>query len=124
MRSTCVLSDVIFWSHIFRQPWAFESREYLRALAVGKEISFTSSHSLPSNDDVPRDIGTAEIAGLDLASDLLKNGWAKLKETKREPNDEDLKRREHENEAKAAGKGLWNPHGPVVCKLLLSSFAC
>lgn len=99
---------------ICAQPWAFESREFLRALAVGKEISFTSSHSLPSNDDVPRDLGVAEIGGLDLASELLKNGWAKLKEMKREPTDEDLKKRELENEAKAAGKGLWNPHGPQV----------
>jgi hypothetical protein len=87
----------------------------LRAFAVGKEISFTSSHSLPTNDDVPRDLGIAEIGGLDLASELLKNGWAKLKEIKREATDEDLKKRELENEAKAAGKGLWNPHGPQVC---------
>lgn len=93
------------------EPWAFESREFLRAFTVGKEISFTSSHSLPSNDEVPRDLGNAEIAGVDLASELLKNGWAKLKEIKREPTDEDLKKRELENEAKAAGKGLWNPHG-------------
>ncbi|KAF8070533.1 hypothetical protein FPV67DRAFT_1025672 [Lyophyllum atratum] len=94
------------------EPWAFESREFLRAFAVGKEISFTSAHSLPSNDDVPRDLGSAEIGGVDLASELLKNGWAKMKEVKREPTDEDLRKRELENEAKAAGKGFWNPHGP------------
>ncbi|KAK0504683.1 hypothetical protein EDD18DRAFT_308303 [Armillaria luteobubalina] len=94
------------------EPWAFESREFLRALTVGKEISFTSTHSLPTNDDMPRDFGTAEIGGLDVASELLKNGWAKVKEIKREPIDEDTRKRELENEAKAAGKGLWNPHGP------------
>lgn len=94
------------------EPWAFESREFLRALAVGKEISFTSTHSLPPNDDMPRDFGTAEIGGVDIASELLKNGWAKVKEIKREPTDEDTRKRELENEAKSAGKGLWNPHGP------------
>ncbi|KAF9451944.1 hypothetical protein P691DRAFT_756827 [Macrolepiota fuliginosa MF-IS2] len=94
------------------EPWAYESREFLRTLAVGKEVSFASIHSLPSNDDVPRDIGTAEINGLDLASEILKNGWAKLKESKREPTPEDLKRKDLENEAKAAGKGVWNAHGP------------
>ncbi|KAF8893956.1 hypothetical protein BD779DRAFT_1504456 [Infundibulicybe gibba] len=94
------------------EAWAFESREFMRALAVGKEISFISTHSLPSNDDTPRDIGNAEIGGVDLASELLKNGWAKLKDVKREPNDEDIKKRELESEAKSAGKGLWNPHGP------------
>ncbi|KAJ6625540.1 hypothetical protein B0H10DRAFT_2312806 [Mycena sp. CBHHK59/15] len=73
------------------EPWAFESREFLR---------------------VTRDFGTAEIGGHELASELLRNGWAKLKETKREPTDEDLRRRELESEAKSSGKGLWNPHGP------------
>ncbi|KAF8919792.1 hypothetical protein CPB85DRAFT_720768 [Mucidula mucida] len=94
------------------EPWAFESREFLRALAVGKEITFVSTHSLPPNDEIPRDFGTAEIGGHDVASELLKNGWAKAKELKRDPTDEDTRKRELENEAKAAGKGQWNPHGP------------
>ncbi|KAI0661175.1 transcription factor [Cubamyces menziesii] len=94
------------------EDWAFESREFLRALAVGKPVTFTSTHALPPSDDVPRDIGTAEINGVDLASELLKNGWAKLKELKRDPTDEDARKREIEAEARAAGKGIWNPHGP------------
>ncbi|KAF8967855.1 hypothetical protein BDZ97DRAFT_1801575 [Flammula alnicola] len=93
------------------EPWAFESRDFLRQLAVGKEITFTSIHSLPSNDDIPRDLGNAEIGGVDLSSELLKNGWAKLKEFKREATEEDNKKKEIENEAKATGKGIWNPHG-------------
>ncbi|OJT09282.1 nuclease domain-containing protein 1 [Trametes pubescens] len=94
------------------EDWAFESREFLRALTVGKPVSFTSTHSLPTNDDVPRDIGSAEINGVDLASELLKNGWAKLKEFKRDPTEEDLRKKDIEAEARAAGKGVWNPHGP------------
>ncbi|KAF9566683.1 transcription factor [Agrocybe pediades] len=93
------------------EPWAFESREFLRQLAVGKEVTFTSIHSLPTNDDVPRDLGNAEIGGVDLTSEVLRNGWAKLKELKREPTEEDNKKKELEAEAKAAGKGIWNPHG-------------
>ncbi|CAL1707496.1 unnamed protein product [Somion occarium] len=54
----------------------------------------------------------SEINGVDLASELLKNGWAKLKELKREPTEDDLRKRDIEAEAKAAGKGIWNPHGP------------
>jgi staphylococcal nuclease domain-containing protein 1 len=103
------------WPDFFNQPWAFESRDFLRALAVGKEISFVSTHSLPPNDDVARDFGTAEIGGLDVGSELLRNGWAKIKEIKRDPTEEDLKKRDLEAEAKGAGKGLWNPHGPKVC---------
>ncbi|KIJ67884.1 hypothetical protein HYDPIDRAFT_25347 [Hydnomerulius pinastri MD-312] len=94
------------------EPWAFESRDFLRAMAVGKPISFTSTHSLPPNDDVTRDFGTAEIGGLDVTSEMLKNGWAKVKELKREPTEEDTRKRDLEAEAKAAGKGIWNPHGP------------
>ncbi|KAJ7178432.1 hypothetical protein C8R43DRAFT_459314 [Mycena crocata] len=95
------------------EPWAYESREFLRAFAVGKEITFVSTHSLPNpNDDVTRDFGTADIAGHDLASELLKNGWAKLKDIKRDPTEEDLRKRELESSAKTAGKGLWNSHGP------------
>ncbi|KZT24206.1 transcription factor [Neolentinus lepideus HHB14362 ss-1] len=96
------------------EPWAYESREFLRTHAVGKEITFTSTHSLPPSerDDIFRDIGSGEIGGIDLTSELLRNGWAKLKELKRDPTEEDLKKKDLENEAKVAGKGVWNPHGP------------
>ncbi|KAF7306137.1 Transcriptional factor [Mycena chlorophos] len=93
------------------EPWAFESREFLRAFAVGKEISFVSTHSLPG-EEIARDFGVADIGGHDLTTEILRNGWARVKELKREPNDEDLRKRELEAEAKAAGKGIWNPHGP------------
>ncbi|KAG1716638.1 hypothetical protein ID866_516 [Astraeus odoratus] len=94
------------------EPWAFESRDFLRALAVGKPVSFTSTHNLASDDGSMRDFGTVEIAGVDVTDELLRNGWVKLKESKREPTEEELRRRELEAEAKAAGKGIWNPHGP------------
>ncbi|KAK7005600.1 nonsense-mediated mRNA decay factor [Favolaschia claudopus] len=95
------------------EPWSWESREFLRALAVGKEITFVSTHSLPPNDEArERDFGNAQIAGHDIIAELLRNGWAKMKDIKREPTEEDLRKREYENEAKSAGKGIWNPHGP------------
>ena len=65
-----------------RQPWAFEAREYLRAAAVGKEITFTSTHSLPPNDETLRDLGTADIGGHDLSVELTKAGWATVKDHK------------------------------------------
>ncbi|GJJ06096.1 hypothetical protein Clacol_000285 [Clathrus columnatus] len=94
------------------EPWAFESREFMRAFAVGKEITFTPTHSLPSNDDIPRDFGHAEINGIDLATELLINGWAKPSEKKRDPTDDDMKRKDLESEAKNGLKGMWNPQGP------------
>lgn len=83
-------------------------------LTVGKEVTFSSVHSLPANDDVARDLGNVELGGIDLTMELLRNGWAKIKDFKRDPTEDDQKRKEAENEAKSAGKGLWNPHGPKV----------
>lgn len=89
-------------------------------MAVGKPISFTSTHSLPPNDDITRDLGTVEIGGLDVTSELLKNGWVKVKDLKREPTEDDTRKRELEAEAKGAGLGIWNSHGPQVASRLLA----
>lgn len=71
---------------------------------------------MPPNDDITRDLGTAEITGLDVTSELLKNGWAKVKDLKREPTEDDTRKRDLEAEAKTAGLGVWNPQVPLqVC---------
>ncbi|THH21338.1 hypothetical protein EW146_g211 [Bondarzewia mesenterica] len=100
------------------EAWAFEAREFLRAFVVGKEITFTSAHQLPLSDDVPRDLGNGEVNGLDIATELLKNGWAKVKDLKRDPTEEDNKRKDIENEARSAGRGIWNPHGPKAHQVI------
>ncbi|KAG8932888.1 hypothetical protein FRC02_000398 [Tulasnella sp. 418] len=92
--------------------WAYESREFLRALVVNKQVTVTSTHSLPPSDGSIRDIGTVQVNGVDLIAEVIRNGWAKLKEIKREPTEEDLQRRALETEAKNGGKGIWNPEGP------------
>jgi staphylococcal nuclease domain-containing protein 1 len=103
-----------------RQPWAFEAREFLRTRLVGKEVSFTTTHALPPSssgtDEAPvaRDIGAAELAGRDVAAEVLKAGWARVKDVKREPADDDARKLEAEAEARAAGLGIWNPHGQKV----------
>ncbi|CAG7854505.1 Staphylococcal nuclease domain-containing protein 1 AltName: Full=100 kDa coactivator; AltName: Full=EBNA2 coactivator p100; AltName: Full=Tudor domain-containing protein 11; AltName: Full=p100 co-activator [Serendipita indica DSM 11827] len=97
------------------EPWAYDCRENLRKLLVGKEITFTPTHSLPPSNtdpDVQRDFGNVDFNG-DLAKDLLASGWARTKEgSKREPTEEDLRKKELENEAKQAGRGIWRPEGP------------
>lgn len=59
-----------------------------------------------------RDLGNAELGGHDLSTEMLKAGWAKIKEFKREPTEDDNRRKDVEAEARGAGKGIWNPHGP------------
>jgi staphylococcal nuclease domain-containing protein 1 len=83
-------------------------------LAVGKTISFTTTHSLPPKDDVLSDFGHAEIDGKDVATEVLRAGFARCKEIKREPTDEDTRRKELETEARNNMVGMWNPQGPKV----------
>ena len=107
---------------LLAQDWAFEAREFLRSHVVGKPVTCTVAHTLPSNDDTIREIGSAECQGVDVATELVKAGWAKLKDIKRDPTELDLKRRELEAEARNAGKGVWNPHGPKVCLSALVAY--
>ncbi|KIM20084.1 hypothetical protein M408DRAFT_30677 [Serendipita vermifera MAFF 305830] len=98
------------------EPWAFECRENLRKMVVGKEVTFTVIHALPASNtdpDVQRDLGNVEFNGIDLATDLLRSGWARTKEnnSKREASEEDVKKKELETEAKAAGRGIWRAEG-------------
>ncbi|CAE6420718.1 unnamed protein product [Rhizoctonia solani] len=94
------------------EPWAYECREFLRQFAVGKPITFTSTHSLPPKDDVASDFGHAEIGGKDVATEVLRAGFAKCKEIKREPTEDDNRRKELEAEARNNLVGMWNPQGP------------
>ncbi|CEL60980.1 Staphylococcal nuclease domain-containing protein 1 OS=Schizosaccharomyces pombe (strain 972 / ATCC 24843) GN=snd1 PE=1 SV=1 [Rhizoctonia solani AG-1 IB] len=94
------------------EPWAFECREFLRQFAVGKPITFTATHSLPPKDGVSSDFGHAEIGGKDLATEVLRAGFARCKEIKREPTEDDNRRKEIETEARNSMVGMWNPQGP------------
>jgi staphylococcal nuclease domain-containing protein 1 len=73
---------------------------------VGKEISFSSIHSLPTTDGTPRDIGNASLGDVDLGNEMLRAGWAKVKENKREDTEVDITHKELESQARSAGRGM------------------
>lgn len=108
-------------SSLLVQPWAYECRENLRTLVVGKEVTFITTHQLPpstTDAGVQRDFGNVEFNGVDLATDLLRTGWAKVKEGKKgEPSEEDLRKKNIEAEAKSACRGMWKMEGPTVSTL-------
>lgn len=110
-------------SPLLVQPWAYECRENLRALLVGKEVTFVATHQLPpstTDPGVQRDFGNVEFNGVDLATDLLRTGWAKVKEGKKgELGEEDLRKKDLEAEAKSAGRGIWKAEGPTVSILTI-----
>ena len=89
---------------------------------MGKEVSFTSIHSLPpGTEDIPRDLGTAELnSSVDLQTELLRAGWAKTKELKRDPTDEDIKRQELEEDARKGGRGMWRTSMSLSAKTSFS----
>ncbi|ELU42454.1 transcription factor [Rhizoctonia solani AG-1 IA] len=99
------------------EPWAFECREFLRQFAVGKPITFTKTHSLPPKDGIESDFGHAEIGGKDVATEVLRAGFARCKELKREPTEDDNRRKDIEAEAHNSMVGMWNPQGPKASKL-------
>ncbi|EFZ03763.1 nuclease and tudor domain protein [Metarhizium robertsii] len=100
------------------EPFAFQSREYLRNLVVGKPIQCTIQYTIPNSG---REFGTAKLKdGGELPDELVKAGWLKVREDagRKEENEEVLERLEklrgYESEAKAEGKGLWAGTGGVI----------
>ncbi|OAV88251.1 hypothetical protein PTTG_01501 [Puccinia triticina 1-1 BBBD Race 1] len=102
------------------EPWAFESREFIRSMIVGKEIGFTISYTIPSGGE----FGVAHLLSgsnpsVDVALEIVKNGWAKLRENTKPGNADDetggaspeqdrrIQLKEAEETARREGRGLW-----------------
>ncbi|KAJ3394017.1 hypothetical protein HDU84_000516 [Entophlyctis sp. JEL0112] len=93
---------------------AFESREFLRKLLIGKEVSFKVEYTTTTNS---RDFGSLMLPppGVDGETNvtrlLVKSGWVKVKSTegKRTLSDEQTALMELEAAAQAGGLGLWSP---------------
>lgn len=92
------------------QPYAFESRDFLRKLAVGKEVQFLKLYQVPTTG---REYGTVTLPdGRSLIELALEEGMVKLRDDgKREDEPENEatleKLRLLEANAKAEGKGIW-----------------
>ncbi|KAJ6443852.1 transcription factor [Purpureocillium lavendulum] len=99
------------------EPFAFQSREYLRNLVVGKPVQCTVHYAVPSG----REFGTARLKDeTELPDELVKAGWLKVREDagRKEESEEILERlgklRALESQAKSEGKGLWAGVGGVI----------
>ncbi|KAI1436391.1 putative transcription factor [Xylaria sp. CBS 124048] len=100
------------------EPFAFQSRDYLRTLTVGKPIQCTVLYTIPSSG---REYGHAQLQdGTQLPDELVKAGWLKVREDagRKEDSGETLERlealRNLESQAKNEGKGLWAGAGGVI----------
>ncbi|PKS09171.1 hypothetical protein jhhlp_003785 [Lomentospora prolificans] len=100
------------------EPFAFQSREHIRNIALGKPVLFTVLYTIPTTG---REFGVVKIKdGPDLPDELVKEGWVKVREDagKKESSEEILERldnlRSLESDAKTQGKGLWSGTSGVI----------
>ncbi|KAI0431992.1 tudor domain-containing protein [Xylaria sp. FL1042] len=100
------------------EPFAFQSRDYLRSLTVGKPIHCTILYTVPSSG---REYGYAQLKdGTQLPDELVKAGWLKVREDagRKEESEGTLERldtlRNLESQAKSASKGLWAASGGAI----------
>ncbi|CAG8525062.1 10315_t:CDS:10 [Gigaspora margarita] len=90
------------------EPFAFESREFLRCQIVGKEVAFRIDYTVLNN----REYGTVFLGNENITQLIVKEGWAKVREDGRKNKDESRgeevdKLTELEKAAQEAGKGVW-----------------
>ncbi|KAK4181232.1 putative nuclease [Triangularia setosa] len=100
------------------EPYAFQSREFLRNLTVGKPIKFTVLYTIPNSG---REYGTAQLQdGTTFPEASVKAGWLKVREDagRKEESEAALAMidtlRIYESEAKDEGKGLFAGSGGVI----------
>lgn len=95
------------------EPFAFQSREHLRALAIGKQVDCTVLYTVPGSN---REYGSAVLSngGPKLPDALVEAGWLKVREDagRKEDKEEVVEQinnlRDLETKARASGLGLFS----------------
>ncbi|KAK4145714.1 uncharacterized protein C8A04DRAFT_35529 [Dichotomopilus funicola] len=100
------------------EPYAFQSRDFLRNLVVGKQVKFSVSYTIPSSG---REYGTALLQdGTQLPEAIVKGGWVKVREDagRKEESEDVLAKidnlRALETQAKDESAGLHAGTGGVI----------
>lgn len=108
-------------SHKYTKPFAFEAREFLRGLLIGKTVAFKTEYTTTSNQ---REFGSLLLqvpmdGETDVTRILVKQGWAKVKssEGRHEASEAQQALLDLEKEAQESKKGIWaddgnGSHGP------------
>ncbi|XP_011003528.1 PREDICTED: staphylococcal nuclease domain-containing protein 1-like [Populus euphratica] len=90
------------------EPFAWLSREYLRNLCIGKEVTFKVDYAVPS---IGREFGSVFLGDKNVALLVVAEGWAKVREQGQQKGEAspflaDLLRLEEQ--AKQEGLGRWS----------------
>nr|XP_043632985.1 ribonuclease TUDOR 1-like [Erigeron canadensis] len=92
--------------------FAWQSREFLRELCIGKDIVFKTEYTIPNTS---KECSSVFIGSKNIAKEVVTNGWAKVKEAKRKVTPEHAELLTLEQKAKRDQLGLWNK-APVAVK--------
>uniref|UniRef100_A0A7S2RCV2 Uncharacterized protein n=1 Tax=Mucochytrium quahogii TaxID=96639 RepID=A0A7S2RCV2_9STRA len=89
------------------EPFAFQSREFLRKLAVGKAVRFKVEYSVPS---INRQFGAVYLENKEnLCVTIAREGWARVKEGSETERSADLEEMKRVGEiAEQCGVGIFN----------------
>jgi staphylococcal nuclease domain-containing protein 1 len=89
------------------EPFAWQSREFLRELCIGKAVTFEVEYSVPA---ISRDFGAIFLDGENLCKVVAREGWATVKSLQRSPEGQRSRDYDEMVELEAAavaeGKGL------------------
>ncbi|CAK7336878.1 unnamed protein product [Dovyalis caffra] len=90
------------------EPFAWDSREYLRKLCIGKEVTFKVDYAVPS---IGREFGSVFLGDKNVALLVVSEGWAKVREQGQQKGEAspflaELLRLEEQ--AKQQGLGRWS----------------
>ncbi|XP_072991118.1 ribonuclease TUDOR 1-like [Typha latifolia] len=90
------------------EPFAWASREYLRNLCIGKEVTFRVDYTVPS---IGREFGTVFLGDKNVALLVVSDGWAKVREQGQQKGEASPVLAELlrlEEQAKQQGLGRWS----------------
>ncbi|CAN1242042.1 Ribonuclease TUDOR 1 [Linum perenne] len=90
------------------EPFAWLSREFLRKLCIGKEVTFKVDYAVPS---IGREFGTVFLGDKNVAALVVSEGWAKVREQgsqKGEASPFLAELLQLEEQAKQQGLGKWS----------------
>ncbi|GMH25648.1 hypothetical protein Nepgr_027491 [Nepenthes gracilis] len=90
------------------EPFAWDSREYLRKLCIGKEVAFRVDYTVPS---IGREFGSVFLGDMNIAKLVVSEGWAKVREQGQQRGEASPYLAELiqlEEQAKQQGLGRWS----------------
>lgn len=97
------------WGDRSEEPFAWESRNFLRELLIGKSVAFIIDASVGGEEGKrSRDYGTVLLGSKNVAISSLEAGWLKIKRSDKADFKPASDLAEAEDKAKAANLGVWN----------------